>query len=371
MAAESKVEETKAEAESEEMGEAAVRKVPYKFSFKAFLIELVVAYVVTFSILYFIRLANFPYFELILTIAFTASIAPWKSSNLLLLIAVPITFANYFLGLSFFTYPSIVICYYAVLSFNERFKAKQLFVMALVFAIIYGVIVLPAIYRSLQTKVAYFYVFPVLMFLLRSVLSYCYWVIGHTAVIFLQLPLFLAGLEYGTILTRDISTIEFWFMMVFFSLQIINDRTQFSLRIMVNIAEYCARSRKDGKQLKLKEQQHPILPAHANGHAALNSFHLFLLVYVYAGLNLFTAPYSQDTSLAIYINPWYKPVVVWLLSSVYEIMSLVLEKQAKHKILFGHTSNKWWRSVLRGFVLSLGMWVFYVGLGVGAIIAQP
>lgn len=42
--------------------EETARKVPYKFSFKSFVIELLVAYVVTFSILYFIRLANFPYF---------------------------------------------------------------------------------------------------------------------------------------------------------------------------------------------------------------------------------------------------------------------------------------------------------------------
>lgn len=41
--------------------------------------------------------------------------------------------------------------------------------------------------------------------------------------------------------------------MVFFSLQIINDRTQFFLRIMVNIGEYCSRSSKQaGKELKLK-----------------------------------------------------------------------------------------------------------------------
>lgn len=159
--------------------------------------------------------------------------------------------------------------------------------------------------------------------------------------------------------------------MVFFSLQIINDRTQFFLRIMVNIGEYCSRTGKQaGKELKLKEQHHPILPAHANGHAALNSFHLFLLVYIYAQLGLYTAPYSSEQSFLAYVSPWYKPLVVWLLSSVYEIMSLVLEKQAKHKILFGHTSNKWWRSILRGFLLSLGMWVFYIGLGVGVIIGQ-
>jgi hypothetical protein len=93
-----------------------------------------------------------------------------------------------------------------------------------------------------------------------------------------------------------------------------------------------------------------------------------LLVFIYAGLNLFTAPFTAQTSLAGYITPWYKVIVVWLLSSVYEIMSLLLEKKSKHKILYGFTSNKWWRSVLRGFTLSLGMWFFYLGLGVGVLL---
>lgn len=82
------------------------------------------------------------------------------------------------------------------------------------------------------------------MFMIRMGLSCCYWAIGHTASIFLQLPLFITGLEYGTILTRDTSTIEFWYLMVFFSLQIINDRTQFFLRILVKIANFCSKYRK-------------------------------------------------------------------------------------------------------------------------------
>ena len=110
------------------------------------------------------------------------------------------------------------------------------------------------------------------------------------------------------------------------------------------------------------------MPAHANGYACIHSFHLFLLVYIYAELNLFTAPYSSASSLVIYVTPAYKPIVVWLLSSVYEIMSMVLEKNCRNKILFGFTSNKWWRSILRGFLLSLGMWSFYLGLGVGALV---
>jgi hypothetical protein len=38
-------------------------------------------------------------------------------------------------------------------------------------------------------------------------------------------------------------------------------------------------------------------------------------------------------------------------------------------MLYGFTSNKWWRSVLRGFILSLGMWLFYIGLGVGVLLS--
>lgn len=53
----------------------------------------------------------------------------------------------------------------------------------------------------------YAFLFPLFMFILRIVLNYCYWVIGKTAVIFLQLPLFLTGLEYGAILSYDLNTI--------------------------------------------------------------------------------------------------------------------------------------------------------------------
>jgi hypothetical protein len=95
-----------------------MKKIPFKFSFKSFAIELFIAYSVTFALLYFIKLANFPYFEIILTIAFTASIDPWKSSNILVLVAIPIIIGNYSMNLGFFTYPSIIICYYAVMVFN-------------------------------------------------------------------------------------------------------------------------------------------------------------------------------------------------------------------------------------------------------------
>jgi len=169
-----------------------------------------VAYSVTFALLYFIRLAEFPYFELILIIAFTAAIHPWRSSNLLVLVAIGIVFGNHFLGLGVLTYPSIIICYYSVMVFNESYKKKQLFVIILIFTMIYGFIILKAIASSLfnQGKISTFaFIFPILILILRITLSYSYWVIEKTAVIFLQLPLFLTGLEYGVILSFDLSTI--------------------------------------------------------------------------------------------------------------------------------------------------------------------
>ena len=113
--------------------------------------------------------------------------------------------------------------------------------------------------------------------------------------------------------------------MVFFTIQIMNDRTQFLLRVMISITEYCTRNDKDrAEEDKNKPKQYRILPAHANGYACIHSFHLFLLVYIYARLNLYTAPYTAQYSLNMYADPWYKPLIVWLLSSVYEILSIVL-----------------------------------------------
>lgn len=110
------------------------------------------------------------------------------------------------------------------------------------FTVIYGFIILRAIARGLfdQGKLStYTYIFPLLMLIIRAVISYSYWVIDRTAIIFLQLPLFVTGLEYGAILSFSTSTIEFWYLLVTFSLQIINDRTQFLLSILVSVTESC------------------------------------------------------------------------------------------------------------------------------------
>jgi hypothetical protein len=75
---------------------------------------------------------------------------------------------------------------------------------------VFGFVILRAISKSLfnQGSIStYAFIFPLLMLILRIVLNYSYWAIEKTAIVFLQLPLFLTGLEYGAILSYDVSTI--------------------------------------------------------------------------------------------------------------------------------------------------------------------
>ena len=99
-----------------------------------------------------------------------------------------------------------------------------MFVLALVLVFSYGFALIPAIYASFATdnKFGFYYVFPILMFIVRTLLSVFYVLIGYSEYIFLQIPFFLMGLEYGVILTLNTGTIEYWYLMVFFTLQIIN-----------------------------------------------------------------------------------------------------------------------------------------------------
>lgn len=118
-----------------------------------------------------------------------------------------------------------------------------IFVLALVFA--FGFALIPGIYDSFadDNKFSFYYVFPILMFLLRTIISSFYVVIGFSEYIYLQVPLFLMGLDYGVILTVNTSSIEYWYLMVLFTLQVINERTQFTLKFLVSAVNSCNKSR--------------------------------------------------------------------------------------------------------------------------------
>ena len=55
----------------------------------------------------------------------------------------------------------------------------------------------------------YYYFFPLFMFLIRNAVQLIYWIMGFSTGLFLQIPLFIIGLEYGTILSVSVSDILF------------------------------------------------------------------------------------------------------------------------------------------------------------------
>ena len=77
------------------------------------------------------------------------------------------------------------------------------------------------------------------MVMLRVIVSVFFSIMKFTELVFLQLPFFIMGLEFGVILTLQTSSIEYWYLMVFFTLEIINDRTQFLLRMLKSIFNAC------------------------------------------------------------------------------------------------------------------------------------
>lgn len=46
-------------------------------------------------------------------------------------------------------------------------------------------------------------------------------------------------------------------------------------------------------------------------------------------------------------------------------MCLVLERKRRDKLLIGFPDNGVRSTIVRGFMLAIGFWVFYLGLGIG------
>jgi hypothetical protein len=46
-------------------------------------------------------------------------------------------------------------------------------------------------------------------------------------------------------------------------------------------------------------------------------------------------------------------------------MCLILERKRNDKLLIGFTNNSILHTILRGVMLTIGLWMFYLGLGIG------
>ncbi len=193
------------------------------------------------------------------------------------------------------------------------------------------------------------------------------------------MPLFIVGLEYGTILAISVGEVEFWYLIVCFTLQVINDRTHFILKAMVRMMQFCYPTINTNNTSltptttpSITPRNNHLLPAHSNGFTSIHSFHLIACVYLTTTLPISATPYTSSFRLSMYLSngQWYKPLIIWGLISVYEIMCIVLERKRENIMLIGYTTNKWWAVLSRGVTLALGLWMFYMGLGVAGYSVQ-
>ena len=51
-------------------------------------------------------------------------------------------------------------------------------------------------------------------------------------------------------------------------------------------------------------------------------------------------------------------------------MCMILKRNKKNVLLYGYTCNKWYDIIIRGVMLVIGMWLFYMGLAVGQLTKQ-
>lgn len=178
--------------------------------------------------------------------------------------------------------------------------------------------------------------------------------------------------------------------MVFFTIGIINDRTLFLMNVCKSLVisftkiskskknkneeeEIMKEESKNNIKSGIIEKNISILPAHASGYTSVHSLHVICIVYVFTKLPIYSSPYTSTTFLNTYIQTEvYIPLVIWGLGLVYQFMCLILERRRKDKLLIGFKNNSIFQTIVRGFMLTIGLWMFYLGLGVGnyAILQQ-
>ena len=110
-------------------------------------------------------------------------------------------------------------------------------------------------------------------------------------------------------------------------------------------------------------------------YQSLSAFHIIGWMYLLSYLPIYTGPYNENFTLSRYVTNWYTPLLVWLITLLYEIMALILEARKckeikrefkvfdieKEQTILGQICS----SVTRVLVQCFGLWLFYLGFGVG------
>lgn len=249
------------------------------------------------------------------------SVTPFQITNLFMVLAIPMAIANYNLDVFILTYPEIVICYLSHFLFSNSNKKQLLWILPTTLFAAFGFLILPGIGVELAgPKMALYYMFPWLCLLIRTVCSLLNHTLDKGSLFLLQISFYLYGLWMGMILTLDLSQIEFWYLIILFTLDIINTRFQ----ILVTLIKQMGKCRLWPSKVE----------AQVSGHLAINSLHIVVFIYIVCAGKLNSAHFSF--TMANYLTPMYKPFVVWIFTIVYELISLLRLRNMQKCIIIGY-----------------------------------
>lgn len=153
--------------------------------------------------MYLNKVVYFPFFEAIIVVMISVSSTPFDITNGFILLGIPISIANYNLGVWVLTYPLIIICYFSRFLFTNRLIKSLLWIVNSVVQFIFGFLILPSIGNSLtkDSKFVLYYVYPWLLVVVKVFVGLLNEVIVDTNILLLQVSLFLQGFSYGMLLT--------------------------------------------------------------------------------------------------------------------------------------------------------------------------
>ena len=271
--------------------------------------ESVLAIGITIGLMFLAKVTTFPFFQGFFMVGILLNIRPISFSSILVILCmVFMIISNYFLNVIILSYPEMAICYISLYFFKEKKKKNILWI--LVFGLYIGFsFIFGAFYNALDTesKYVFFYVFPIIMLLLKLIVGMIFWIIDEGNNFFCILPLFEQGLFIGILLSNNsIHSIEYWYLLVVYTLLIFNDRSQLLLRFL----------KKAFSSLKADPG---ILPAVASGYVPLQSFHLVVFVYLLCYLQLYSSPFSSSVDLSNYVlnDGWNRPFILFLFLWLY------------------------------------------------------
>lgn len=123
--------------------------------------------------MYLNKVVYFPFFEAIMIIIITYSLKPFKFTNIMILLSIPMAIANYSLGIWVLTYPEIIICYFSVYVFTKPAWKNLIWILTTVLYAIFGFIVLASIGAALKSKsktnlIILYYIYPWLLVIIKT-----------------------------------------------------------------------------------------------------------------------------------------------------------------------------------------------------------